>query len=420
MSRATVRAKFANDAARIAFPDARAAALSLVRALPSENVALLEAVGRIVARTYRASDDLVPFARSAMDGYALRSRETRAASAAIPVDLPVVAGTFAGDGPSTLAISTATAITTGAMLPDGADAVVPFEDIERIADTIRVREPLAPLDHVFEPGDDARRGDVLVDARRALAAGTAALLAAAGVSRVDVHRRARVALVSTGDEVVAIDDVPARGQIRNSNATMLAALLAVDGADVVFLEHVRDDPGAVRATLERAIASADLVITTGGASTGERDYVKASLRDIGADFAFDSIALRPAKPTGFASQGAVAIAVLPGNPAAAYVAYVALVRGVVRRMHGHVRPFPPAVEAELRGAINRKPNRHFLMFAALHVQRGRLVVEPLENQCSSLVRTSAEANTLIVVEPGEGSIVAGELVTCEPTAALDL
>ncbi len=413
MRTSNVRAKFVTDIARIAFPDARAAMIARVAPLPSERVALLGAIGRVVAQTYRATDDIVPFARSAMDGYALRSHDTLGASTSTPVTLPVLGATFAGDGAMTLAPGHATAITTGAMLPTGADAVVPFEEIDRTDATIVLRESLGRFDHVFEPGDDAKRGETLVSAGSVLTPGAAALLASGGIAEIEVVRRPRIAIVSTGNEIVAIEATPRPGEIRNSNATMLAASLAADGAEIVFNEHVRDDADAVRATLVRAIACADLVVTSGGASTGERDYLKAILRDLGADFAYDSIALRPAKPTAFATIGATAIAVLPGNPAAAFVAYVALVRGVIRHLCGHANAYAPHVDAILRGSIHRKNNRHFLMFASLAIVAGRLEVQPLENQCSSLVRTSADANALIIVGPGSGTIDMGEIVACE-------
>ncbi|GAC1559348.1 MAG: molybdopterin molybdotransferase MoeA [Vulcanimicrobiaceae bacterium] len=402
------------DVARTAFPQARAAMLARVAPLPIECVALADAFGRVVARTYRADADLVPFARSAMDGYALRAADTDGADAGAPRVLPVVGTTFAGDGASRLAPGTACAITTGAMIPAGADAVVPYEDIERDGASIVLSAPLAALDHVFEPGDDAKRGETLIAAGTLVGPGQAALLAAAGVARVDVHRRPRVAIVSTGDEIVAVDAMPQLGQIRTSNATMLAAAIAADGGTVVCAEHAADDRAVVRATLERALVGADLVITTGGASAGERDFVKAVLRDLGAEFAFDSVALRPAKPTAFATLGSAAIAVLPGNPAAAYVAYVALVRGAVRRMYGYAEPYPAAIDATLRGEIHAKPNRHFVMFASLTYREGRLEVSPLANQCSSLVRTSADANVFVIVPPGAGSVLDGALVRCEP------
>ncbi|GAC1312153.1 MAG: molybdopterin molybdotransferase MoeA [Vulcanimicrobiaceae bacterium] len=398
---------------RIAFPDARRAMLARTTPLAPETVALLDAHGRIAAETARAKDDIVPFARSAMDGYALRASETAGASASAPRRLPVSDATYAGDVPPALLPGSAMAITTGGMLPDGADAVVPFEEIDRDGATIALRAALVPLDHVFEPGDDARRGDVLVRAGERITPGRAALLASAGFATIAVHRRPRVAIVSTGNELVAIEATPGRGQIRNSNATMLAACACGDGAELVFIEHARDAEAPLRETLERALACADLVVTTGGASTGERDLVKGTLRALGGEFAFDSIALRPAKPTGFAVVRGRLVAVLPGNPAAPSVMYTSTTHRVTYASAGDPVPYPRRVDATIGGRLHRKANRHFLMFARASLGTHGFTVEPLENQCSSLVRTSADANALIVAEPGTGYLEPGDRVPIE-------
>jgi molybdopterin molybdotransferase len=398
---------------RFAFPDARRAMLAVTMPLEADTVSLRGANGRVAARTMRAAEDIVPFARSAMDGYALRSAETRFANARAPYVVRIASTTYAGDAPSSLPAGYAAAIGTGAPLPAGADAVVPFEDVRMAHETIALSAPLGAGDCVFAPGDDAKSGDVLVRASEIITPGRAALLAAAGHATLAVYRRPRVAIVSTGNELVAIDERPRSGQVRNSNAAMLAACVERDGAQIVFMEHARDSEAPLRATLQRASACSDLVITTGGASAGARDLVKGGLRALGATFVFDSIALRPAKPTGFGRLGAVFIAVLPGNPAAAYVAYAVLIRGVVRRLAGDANPFPAAVPASLDGTVHRKEDRHFVLFGALSIRDGTLTVRPFENQCSSLVRTAADANALIVVEPGSGYLQAGDAVRVE-------
>ncbi|HYZ17075.1 MAG TPA: molybdopterin molybdotransferase MoeA, partial [Candidatus Acidoferrum sp.] len=312
-----------------------------------------------------------------------------------------------------LAAGTAIAISTGAPLPLGADAVVPWEDVDVRGETIVLRATVAPEDHVFPAGEDARSGDVLVRAGEILTAGRAAILAAAGVARVAVHRRPRVGIICTGDELVAIDAQPLAGQVRNSNATMLALHAAGDGADVVTIARAADADGPLRTALRAAIASCDLVITTGGASTGERDLVKGVLSSLGARFAFTSIAMRPSKPTAFARVDRTLVAVLPGNPAAAFVAYVTLVRGVVRRLAGRSDVVPPRVRAFVEGSLHAKRDRDFLVFGALRYEGARFVVRSLENQCSSLVRTSADANALIHVPPGEATFATGSQVDVE-------
>jgi molybdopterin molybdotransferase len=246
-----------------------------------------------------------------------------------------------------------------------------------------------------------------------LTAGRAAMLASAGITNVAVHRRPRVGIICTGDELVRIDAQPRPGQVRNSNATMLAFHAARDGADVVLVERVGDTDAPLRAALQRAIAQCDLVLTTGGASTGERDLVKGVLSSLGARFAFTSIAMRPSKPTGFAQLDGALVAVLPGNPAAAFVAYAALVRGVVRKLGGRTDCIPQRVEAVVEGSLHSKRDRDFLVFGELRHNGTSFVVRSLENQCSSLVRTSADANALILVPPGDARFTTGSRLEVE-------
>jgi molybdopterin molybdotransferase len=397
---------------RVSLREARAVMLAAAEPLPIEESSLAAARERALARTVRSGEDLIPFARSAMDGYAVRAAET-AGAAHVPLAIPVRGAIYAGDLPGTLPARTATAISTGAPLPFGADAVVPWENVDVRGETIVLRASVAPEDHVFPPGEDARRGDVLVREGDVVTAGRAAILAAAGIARVAVRRRPRVGIVCTGDELIAIDAQPLPGQIRNSNATMLALHAAGDGAEVVSVAHAADTDGPLRAALRAAIASCDLVITTGGASSGERDLVKNVLSSLGARFAFTSIAMRPSKPTAFARTDRALVAVLPGNPAAAFVAYVTLVRGVVRRLAGRTDVVPPRVRAFVEGSLHAKRDRDFLMFGALRHDGGRFVVRSLENQCSSLVRTSADANALIHVPPGEATFATGSQLDVE-------
>ena len=227
-------------------------------------------------------------------------------------------------------------------LPAGADAVVPVENVRQTADAIVVSAPLKPGDYVFLAGDDAKRGDLLAQRGDVVTPGRAALLAAAGHTQVGVHRRPRIAIVCTGDEIVPVAARPGPGQVRNSNATMLAASVLADGGDVVSISAVPDKAGPLRAALERELARCDLLITTGGASVGQRDLVKPTLTSLGARFAFRSIAMRPSKPAAFARVGNTAVAVLPGNPAAAFVGYASLVRGFIRTLAGRTVAFPAA------------------------------------------------------------------------------
>jgi len=401
-----------DPANRVGFEDARRLMLASASPLSAETVALGRAYGRILARALHAVDDIVPYARSAMDGYAVRAVDTQSATGSA-VALRIVGTAFAGEMPGVLAPERAVAIATGAPLPAGADAVVPIERVRHIGGAAVLTAPLRSGDHVFLPGDDAKRGDVLVRRGDVITPGRAALLAAAGHAHVTVYRRPRVAIVCTGDEIVPVSERPGPGQVRNSNATMLAAHLLADGAELVACATAADRIGALRTALERALAMCDLLVTTGGASVGERDLVKSTLVGLGARFAFRSVAMRPAKPAAFALVGITPVAVLPGNPAAAFVGYAALVRGIARRLAGHRVAFTPAVPARLEGTIHAKADRHFILFGSARHKSAALSVLPVDNQCSSLVRTSADANCLIVVPPGSGDLEPGATVLVE-------
>jgi molybdopterin molybdotransferase len=395
----------------VAFEDALEAIAAACAALEPETIALGEASGRVLARAAIAEDDLVPFARSAMDGYAVVAAETLGA----PLRLPVRGRAYAERG----AVlrhepGTATAVATGAPIPLGADSVVPFEEVAANGESIVLARGAAAGSHVFPPGEDARRGDVLARAGDALGPAVLGLLAAAGHATLEVVRRPRVALLTSGEEIVAVPVAPGFGEIRNSNATALAAALAGFGAKIVQNRHVRDDRAALKAALREAAASADLIVTTGGASVGERDFVKPVLDELGAAFAFRSVAMRPARPTAFAELGTARVAALSGNPAAAWVALHELVRAAAYGLAGRRERRLPRVSARLRGDLSGKGTRTYFAFAALHVDaEGRLEATPLDNQCSALTRTSVDASGFAVVEPGRGDVANGETVAVD-------
>jgi molybdenum cofactor synthesis domain-containing protein len=351
---------------------------------------------------------LCPTHGAAMDGYALCAADTFMAAAS-PLLMPVCGSAYAGDARTTLEPGHVFAIATGGALPVGADAVVPWEVVEVRGEAIVLHASLRCGEHVFPPADDARTGDVVARPGDAITPGRAALLAAIGVSRVDVHRCPRVTIISTGDEIVDPAAEPAIGQIRDSNAAMLATHVRRDGGTVVASVRVCDAQAAVIAELRDALTASDLVITTGGASAGERDYVKRAATSIGAAFAFTSLALRPAKPTGFARRGNSLLAMLPGNPAAAFVAYTALFGPLA----GDPPPALSSVRARLEGSLRAKPGRHYYAFARVHHDGDGFVACVLANQCSSLVRTSAEANAFVVVPPGDDRYDDGALIDAE-------
>jgi molybdopterin molybdotransferase len=388
------------------FDAAQAAVIAACRPRAAESVALIEAAGRVAARDVIALEDLVPFARSAMDGFAVRAADINGSAHR----LPIAGAAYAAPGEARLAPGTAMAIATGAALPFGADTVIPIEHVEVVDGSIAVSRPVVVGAAIFPPGDDARRGDLLVSAGTLLGPASLGLLAAAGSADVEVYRKPRVAIVCGGDELVGAGETPGYGQVRNSNGVMLAAAVAAAGGFAQPPIFARDDRAAVRDALRGAFREADLVVTSGGASVGERDFVKAVCDELGVRFAFRMVALRPAKPTAFGSFGESVIAVLPGNPAAAFVAFMELVRPAIRALGGQRELRLPRVTATLAGTIRAKPERHFAAFAALSTGPAGLVATPLENQCSSLTRTAADAAGFIVVPPGQRTHAPGDRV----------
>jgi len=393
----------------VSFDEAREVILGSVRVLPAELVPLAEALGRVVAEKVVADADLVPYARSAMDGYALRAADTEAATLDSPRRIPVVGKVLAEEGEAFLTPGTAMAITTGAPVPRGADAVVPYEQVERVEDAIVLSAPTRAGNCVFPPAEDVRRGDLLVERGEILRPATLALLAFVGRTQVPVYRRPRVSVVCTGSELVDVSATPGHGQIRNSNAFTLTALIAECGAEARFCGTAPDDRQALGRLLESARGGADLLLTTGGASVGERDLVKEVLAELGTEFRFRTIAVRPGKPIGFGIWDGTPVCVLPGNPAAAFVGFYEFVRPALLRLAGRRSTTLPTVPATLSGPVKSKPGHHYVILSQLELTRNGFGVTPLRNQCSVLVRTSAEANALIVLPEGV-SFDAGDTV----------
>jgi len=319
-----------------------------------ETVALGRAHGRVPAEPVHAPHDLPGFARSTVDGYAVRAADTYGASEGLPSYLEVTGAVAMGRAPEgAVAPGTAVAMPTGGVIPQGADAVVMVEHTqEAMAGTIEVVRPAAPGDGLVRADEDAAEGTELVPAGRALRAQDLGLLAAAGVTDVRVHARPRVAIVSTGDEVVdpATAELGA-GQVRDATAVALAALVRDAGGEPDPRGIVPDDHDALAAVLGDAVASSDVVVVSAGSSVGARDETAAVVAGLGKPGIWaHGIALRPGKPTLLADCGGVPVIGLPGNPRSALVVFGLVGMPVVRLVGGVTRP--PA-EASTRARLER-------------------------------------------------------------------
>jgi molybdopterin molybdotransferase len=319
-----------------------------------ETVALAQAHGRVPAEPVNAPHDLPGFARSTVDGYAVRAADTYGASEGLPSYLEVTGAVAMGRAPEgAVAPGTAVAMPTGGVIPDGADAVVMVEHTqEAMAGTIEVVRPAAPGDGLVRADEDAAEGAELVPAGRAPRAQDPGLLAAAGVTEVRAHARPRVAIVSTGDEVV--DPATAKlgaGQVRDASAVALAALVRDAGGEPDQRGIVADDRDALAAVLREAVRCSDVVVVSAGSSVGARDETAAVVAGLGKPGIWaHGIALRPGKPTLLADCGGVPVIGLPGNPRSALVVFRLVGMPVVRLVGGVTRP--PA-EASTRARLER-------------------------------------------------------------------
>lgn len=398
------------DTEPVPFEFARGALVHSIGSLNSETVLLSDACGRVTAEDIVAHEDLVPYARAAMDGYALRAIDTVGASVHLPLRLPIMGKIFTGDRQSTLAAGVVMGITTGAAIPINADAVVPREEVTVHDELISLNRPVPAGDCIFPPAEDVRKGEVLLERGSVLEPGSLGLLAFAGKSPIGVYRRPRVSLLCTGSELVEVNETPRFGKVRNSNAAMLAGLLSQCGAETRYHGAISDASAQLRSALKSATENTDLLITTGGASVGERDLVKTVLEDIGAEFEFRRVAIRPGKPFAFGWLPGLPVCVLPGNPAAAFVCYQQFVRPLLLRLAGRNEIDLPTLPATLVGKAKSKAGSRYFLFAILKVSRFGFLVEPLNNQCSALVRNPAKANALIALPEGPAAYETGDQV----------
>ncbi len=389
----------------VPYDEALAVVLAACRPLGSERVALAEAAGRVLAAAPSVATPIPPFPNSAMDGYALRLADVPPGGGPLPLDPPVPAGT----APGPLRPGHAAPIATGGPVPEGADTIVPIEDATRADGMVHVPGGLALGSFVRAAGSDLPAGaaPLLPGTRLDPAAG--ALLATIGAVDVDVVRRPRVALLSTGAELVPPAAVPGPAQIRDSNSTALTWALTGAGAEVEPLGIADDDVAALRPLLETGL-STDLLVTTAGVSVGERDLVRATLADLGVETHFWGVDLKPGKPVAFGTRERTLVIALPGNPASSLVCSTLFAEPAVRALGG-VPDAAPAREPAIAGdGWPAVESRMHAVRCALTVASGSLVATPTGDQRSHRIGSMVGADALALLEPGR-AVAPGDLVT---------
>lgn len=404
---------------------ARDRMLAGVRALPAETVPISAALGRVLAADGIARETLPPWDNSAMDGFAVLAADVAAATPGSPVRLRVTGESAAGHAPTArVEAGTAVRVLTGAMLPDGADAVVPVEDtdaargVAALPASVEIMAAVAPAAHVRRRGSDLSAGDLLVPAGTRLTPAAVAVLAAGGLGAISVVRRPRVAILGTGDELVPPGEPLGPAQIPDSNSVALAALAAAAGAEVVPLGVARDRREDVLERLHAGIAAADLVVTSGGVSVGAHDEVKEAFDEVGRMDLW-RVAIQPGKPLAFGRATApdgrtVLLFGLPGNPVSSFVTFELFVRPVLRTLAGHADPIGRrSVRARLTEPVTKSQHRRAFL-------RVRLTADPADptihlaelsgGQGSHVLSALARSNGFAIIPEEVDALPAGSVV----------
>jgi molybdopterin molybdotransferase len=401
--------------------DARAAVLERVAPVPAERVAAPLSIGRVLAQDVVSDADIPPFDSSAMDGFAVRSGDFADGASGHPAALDVIGVLGAGavfdravEPGQTLRIM------CGAPLPAGADAVVRIEDTRvpggsgdsSLGAAIIVSKPPVEGENVRRAGRVARRDDVVLRCGDPMTMSGVELLATTGNSEVWVYGRPRVAVISSGSELVEMTEVPAPGQIRNSNTPSLAAAIIDAGGSPVLLPPVEDSYEAVAAALLGAVKDHDLVVISGGAAEGDFDFTARVVRELGELF-FSKVALHPGTSQTFGAIDATPLFGLPGNPGAAALGFELLVRPAIRKMQGFGELSRPVSQAFVTKAIAGGEGRRRYLHA--HIERtenGSLMVTPCGRRSSVPVSARGAANCLLIVPGDSGPVEVGAVVDC--------
>ena len=389
---------------------AQAEVLGALSPLPAAVVGLGDALGLVPAAPVLAAHAVPPFTNSAMDGFAVRAGDVLSA----PVDLRVLEDVPAGRvARYAVAPGTAIKIMTGAPIPEGADAVVRVEDTSQADDVVTIRVGVRPGTSVRPAGGDVEVGTEVVPTGVRLGSAHIGVLANLGIAQLAVHRRPRVALASTGDELVPVDGPAlAPGQIRDSNRPMLAAMLAELGVEVMDLGRIPDDASALREAIARGVDRADAIVTSGGVSMGEYDLVRDVLSEMG-NIRFWQVAMQPAKPFAFGKIGGKPLFGLPGNPVSSMVAFEQFVRPGLLKMMGSLRLFRPRVEGRTRVPLTTDPDKTVFVRVRTSSEGEVRWSEPSGGQSSNVLSAVVAADAFAVVPQGTGDVEAGGSVLLE-------
>jgi molybdopterin molybdotransferase len=392
--------------------------LSQIQPVTTETISLAECANRVLARDVSAADDLPFFDNSSMDGFAVRSADTSNAAPASHVTLRVVADIPAGSHPTvTLGPGEAARIMTGAQMPQGADAVIPVEDTDfhnRSAGTsapefVTISKPAYHGENVRPKGMDARAGNILLRKGQRINPQSAGVLAMLGIANVEVHKKPRVALLSSGDELLEVNAPLESGKIRDSNSYMLAALIESAHVETLRLGIAKDTRASVQNLLDNAVEqNADLIITSAGVSVGAFDFVKEVVESNGS-LNFWRVNMRPGKPLAFGDYKKIPLIGLPGNPVSAFVGFEVFVRDALGRLGGLTNGSRRTVRVRCAEEITSDGRESYLR-AILHEENGVFAAKLTGHQGSGNLLSLVQANALLIIPAGVKCVPAGQEV----------
>lgn len=402
----------------ISLEEARELVMANVRPTPAEKVPLLDAVGRIAAADVISDMDVSPFPHAAMDGFALRSAQLESASPDRTVRLRVAAEIAAGDFfDEAVGEGECVRIMTGAPTPSWADAVVRYEAVRNVegdgrsGSLVEFAAGAAPGSNIRAAGEEAKAGEVIVREGELITAAGAGFLASCGAVEVSVRARPRVAVIAIGSELVEPPAVPGPGKIRNSNSFAMAACARDAGALPTMLPVVEDSMDSLVSAIDAATRDYDFVVTTGGASNGDFDFIKPVVEELG-NLLMTSVNMRPGKAQTFGVVNGTPVFGLPGNPAAAYCGFELIVRPALRKMQGHPDGSRPVVRARISKDVRKKDPRRIFLRGTLEHDGGSLLFAPAKNQSSGSFGGLQRATCLGVIPEGLESKKAGDEVDC--------
>ena len=387
--------------------EALAAVLQQVKTLPVEEAALAALpLGRVLAETVGSDIDSPPYTKSMMDGYAVRATDG-------PVTLRIVEEVAAGQMPTKFVqAGEATHITTGAPIPNGADAVVMIEQTQPISpDEIRILVPVIAGKNILERGTEMKEGEIVLQAGCVLGPQEFGLLATVGRVAVAVVSKPRVAILTTGDEIVEPSRKPGPGQIRNSNGSMLLAQSERAGATPRYLGIARDTVDSLRALIAVGLERADVLILSGGVSAGKFDLVPGVLQELGVVSHFHKVTMKPGKPLFFGMRQDKLVFGLPGNPVSSFVCFELFVRPALRKLSGHADPEPRRTQLPVVGELHTENDRPTFWPARVELGEAGFRVRPLPWSGAADLRALHTANALLEIPPGEQRFQTGQLAT---------